>query len=421
MILKRICLAALIFSFGVAGTAQARTYALASGSGAQLHIGNGLQLPIQAAATALVTGTVFPTLLIPVANGAGVEGTTANTINQQITVPPNVLLKQGTQNTVGVFFSNPTLYAVATNIDYRWPAASAVFSENGVRASNAAVTFIGVAPGNTVRYSSRAATPAKRFGGAGAFALKPGPAAGLHSDSPVTIFAIANPGPLTPNGAGGGNPPCTHPAFLPPNSGGNSACIGALINAMPTGLAAAGQGLTSLGFAGAIVTTPGGVSRPNLTPNGAATPNALSSPQPALSGIVVGKFGAVPTGTVSAAALIGPVSNGLTNKATSDGFPFTTGKITISAALANGGAEVFIISGDDQRSTMGGGTLQMVAGAVSARTLSGPNANRAWLRLVLDPLAPVPAMSTLAQGVMIVLLMLVPAIYFGTRARRQAV
>lgn len=423
MILKRICLAALIFSFGVAGTAQARTYALASGSGAQLHIGGGLALPIQPGATALVTGGVFPPLLIPVAIGAGVEGTTAMASNQRLTVPPGVLRKLGVQQTVGLFTSNPNLYAVATNLDYSWPAVSAVFSENGVRANNLDVTFTG-APGNTIIYGSRAATPTKRFGGAAAFALKAGPTAGLHDDSAITIFAVANKGPLviTPNGVtGGGNPPCTHPAFLPPGDPlGNGQCVSALIDALPTGLIAAGQGFTPNG-GGAIVTTPGGVNRPLLTPNGAATVLGLSAPQPSLSGIAIGKFGLVPLGTVSAAVLIGPFNNGVTNMATSTGFPFTTGKITVSATLAAGAGEVFIISGSDGRSANGAGTIQMVAGSMSSRFATGPNANRAWVRLVLDPLAPVPAMSTLAQGVMIVLLMLVPAIYFGTRARRQAV
>ena len=188
-----------------------------------------------------------------------------------------------------------------------------------------------------------------------------------------------------------------------------------------TGLAAAGQAV------GAIVTTPGGVSRTvftNPTPNGgtgAVTPNGAFGPQPAFSGIAAGEFGTAPLGTVSNAVLVGPFNNGLTNMALSDGFPFTTAKITISAMNANGGAEVWVISGDDNRTPGGAGTIQMVAGALSARPLSGPNANRAWVRLVLVKLPPVPTMSPLVIGIAIVLMMLVPTVYFARRARNQAV
>lgn len=387
MILKRICLAALMFSLGVAGNAQAAQYALATGSGAQLHIGNGLALPIQQAATVLITGQVFPPLLIRPKKGPVIviTGTTAMATGQRFTVPAAALSKPAVQKTVGVFFSNPTLYAVATNLNYVWPTAPAVFSVNG-RPGAATVILPGAEPGNTIRYSAR--VPGKRFGGAATFALNPGPAAGLHAGSPVTIYALG--------GGAAGLPPCTHPLF----GGTNSSCLGALIDALATGVAAIGQAT------GAIVATPGGVGG-----------------LPAVFGIAVGQFGTAPLGTVINAnvTIPGPVNNGLTNMALSDGFPFTTGKITVSASLANGGAEVFVISGDDTRTAGGAGTIQMVAGALSARPLSGPNANRGWVRLVLVKLPPVPTMSPLAIGIAIVLLMLVPTVYFARRARSQAV
>jgi hypothetical protein len=399
MILKRICLAALVLSLGVAGTAQAAQYSLAAGSGAQLHIGGGLALPIQPAATPAVTGTVFPPLLIPPASPfVLVQGTTAMATGQQITVPAGALHKPAAQKTVGVFFSNPTLYAVATNLDYNWPTAPAVFSVNG-RAGPAVTTIAGGAMGNRIRYSPRVV--GKRFGGAGTFALAPGAAAGLHAGSPVTIYAIAFAGPATPNGLGGGNPPCTHSALTPapfPGPDGIANCVGALMDALPTGVAAIGQAT------GAIVTTPGGIGG-----------------LPATEGIAVGKFGTAPAGTVTFAALTGGMAtNMLTNMATSDGFPFTTGMITVSAMSAMGAPEIFMISGNDTRTAGGAGTIQMVAGALSARPLSGDNANRGWLRLILEiPL--VPTMSPLMQGIMILMLLLVPTVYFGMRARNQAV
>ena len=390
MILKRICLAALALSLGVAGTAQAGTtrYSLAAGSGAQLHIGNGLALPIQPAATVLVTGTVFPPLLIPPLHaGIKITGTTTATVGQRITVPAAALRKGAAQKTVGVFFSNPTLYAVATNLSYAWPTQPAVFSVNG-RAGAATLTLTGAVPTNKVRYSPRVI--GRRFGGAGTFALNPGAAAGLHSGSPVTIFAIA----------AAVVPPCTHTALTPvPFPGpGNPGCVAALIDALPTGVAAIGQA------AGAIVTTPGGIGG-----------------LPATEGIAIGKFGTAPLGTVSFAALTGGfMTNGLTNMATSDGFPFTTAMLTISAMSAMGSPEIFIISGNDTRTAGGLGTIQMVAGALSARPLSGDNANRGWVRLVLA-VSPVPGLSPLGMGIAIVLLMLVPTFYFGMRARSQAV
>ncbi len=407
MILKRICLAALMFSLGVAGNAQAAQYALATGSGAQLHIGNGLALPIQQAIGDL--GPVFPPLLIGPKKGVGVisiAGTTVMASNQQITVPKSALSKPAVQTTVGLFFSNPTLYAVGTNLNYVWPTAPAVFSEFG-RPGAQTVTIAGAEPGNTIRYSNR--VTGKRFGGAGTFALNPGPPAGLHSGSPVTIYALG--------GGAAGLPPCTHPLF----GGTNTACLGALIDALATGVIGAGQAT------GAIVTTPGGVSRTvfTFTPNGnegpVVTPNGTFGPHPAFSGIAAGEFGTAPLGTVINAVLVGPVNNGLTNMALSDGFPFTTAKITISAMNANGGAEKWVISGDDNRTAGGAGTIQMVAGSLSARPLSGPNANRAWVRLVLVKLPPVPTMSPLVIGIAIVLMMLVPTVYFARRARNQAV
>ena len=379
MILKRICLAALVLSLGVAGTAQAAQYSLAAGSGAQLHIGGGLALPIQPSVT--VVGGVFPPLMIPAVTGVTVVGTTAMASGQQITVPANALHKTAAQQTVGLFTSNQTLYAVATNLSYDWPTAPAVFSVNG-RTGPATLLLTGGAPQQTIRYSPRVV--GKRFGGAAAFALTPGPAAGLVPAAPITIYAVALGTP--------GFPPCTHPAF----GGTNAACVGALLNAMATGVAAIGQP------AGAIVTTPGGVGG--------------LPPQP---GIVVGKFGATPIGTVSAAVFTPTGNPGGTNMATSFGYPFTTGKITLKAGNATGAPESFVISGNDTRTAGGAGTIQMVAGALSFRTISKENANRGWVRLVLVALPPVPAMSPLSTGIMIVLMLMVPTVYFIRRASNQ--
>jgi hypothetical protein len=102
-----------------------------------------------------------------------------------------------------------------------------------------------------------------------------------------------------------------------------------------------------------------------------------------------------PTGTVSFFQFITP-QPGFTNMASSFGFPFTTGMVTISAPAALG-AELFVITGMDNRNVQGSGTIQLVAGALSQRTRSGPNANRGWIKLVLErgPVG-VPALSPAA-------------------------
>ena len=63
-------IAILLLALGlVAGTAQATHQFSLVGGGGQIHIGNGLALPIQQAATVLQTGTVFPPLGIGVRAG----------------------------------------------------------------------------------------------------------------------------------------------------------------------------------------------------------------------------------------------------------------------------------------------------------------------------------------------------------------
>jgi hypothetical protein len=86
---------------------------------------------------------------------------------------------------------------------------------------------------------------------------------------------------------------------------------------------------------------------------------------------------------------------GFTNMATSHGFPWTTGMITVQNA-ALGAPEIFLLTGMDNRTASGGGTIQLVSGSLSQRAKSGPNANRGWLRLTLSPAAAVPALSPAA-------------------------
>jgi hypothetical protein len=55
---------------------------------------------------------------------------------------------------------------------------------------------------------------------------------------------------------------------------------------------------------------------------------------------------------------------------------------------------------------MGGGTIQLVSGALSARFTTGPNANRGWVSLTLSPVPGVPSMSVLGLATTAALMLL---------------
>ncbi len=374
MSLKRSCISLFLLGLGllVAGSAQALDFSLVGGGG-QLHIGNGLALPIQQANTVLETGTNFPALGIPVRPGPApiITGTVAKPkitvgtrsgYQRRLHVPVGVLSKAGGQTTVGVKFSNTTLFAVGTNLKFTWPAAPALFSTGNAVATTTVTGF-----GGKMIYSN---TLGQRFGGPAHFSLSAGATpAGQFPAHAVTIYAKIT---------GATDPPCTHTA--PFFGGAQPSCIAGLLVANPSGLA--GQG----GVSTATVMTPGGFG------TGA--------------NIVAQKMGAAPT-HVSGTLLPGIAAPALTkpyavrvaaaplpsNMASSQGGPWTTGQIIISQPLANNGGEKFTLTGKDMRTAGGGGTIQLVGGAVSDRAFTNENANRGWIRLELAPVAGVPSMS----------------------------
>ena len=110
-------------------------------------------------------------------------------------------------------------------------------------------------------------------------------------------------------------------------------------------------------------------------------------PGPA-SGVFVGVANAA--GTITSVLSSGIAGSGVSNGAISYGAPWTTGRITVSN-LAASPVETFILSGSDLRTPVSGlGTISLVSGALSIRSLSGPNANRGWLNL--EVIAAVPAL-----------------------------
>jgi hypothetical protein len=390
MLLKRftvgIAACSLLLGLGLATSAQAKRFSL-TGGGAQSHIGNGLALPIQAAMTAMVTKTVFPAaLLLPVKGVPVILGTTALPLKtamatpmgpitkqgyqRKLQIPAAAMSKPGVQKTVGVHSANPTVYAVGTKLNYKWPSAPAVFSLGAAVGTTTVAGF-----GGKMVYTN---TLGARFGGPAAFSIAPGLGGGLFPTSPVTIYIKIN----------GTTPPCAHPAF----AGGNSGCVAGILLAKPTGIGGIG----------------GATSMTVMTPGAPFTTMALN--------VAVMKMGAVPLGTVLAKALAAHAALP-TNMATSQPGPWTTGKLLISNPAAAGMGEKFTLSGKDLRTAMGNGTIQLVGGSVSARATSGANANRGWLRLVLGnaPAAAVPSMSTGGIAATVALIVLA----FGYTMRRR--
>ena len=374
MLLKRsaACTVALLLGLAAAPSAQADKAFSLSGGGAQSHIGNGLMIPIQQAATAATTGTMFPTLKAAAKPGKIIVGTVVKPLlgpiggktayQRKLVVPKGVISKPAAQLTVGVHFSNPTVYAVGTNLKFTWPSAPAVFSTG--QAGPAVITGFG----GSMTYSNLLTS---RFGGAAQFNISSGAEpAGLINGAAVTIYAKPS--------VGGAVPPCTHPSLGGANTVNNAGCAAGILIAKPTGVGAIGNNVTI------------------------ATPGAKVVGK----NVAILKVGGSPLGTILAKVLAATNTAIPTNTANSQGGQWTTGQVIISNPAALGGKEKFTLSGKDSRTANGGGTIQMVSGSVSNRTTSGPNANRGWVRLVLSSPATVPSMSMLGLGATVVLMML---------------
>lgn len=313
--------------FALAGAARAQ-YSLQTGSGVQYRIGNGLPIPIQAPGTA-TTGTMLPPLLVAPAPGATAMQT-AGPAPKAITLAPGVFARTpAAPSAMGVAAFNPAVFQVRTRLSFSFPGATggpAGFYAGG-RTGAATTTYPGTPAGHSVRYTKTVS----QFGGPAQSRLLP--------LSPVRVWL---------NG-GGLAPPCKHPAL----GGFDGGCLAAVVEPAPGPAAAPGA---PVGF---VTSTPGPAkSPPNLY---AVYANGMGT-----------IYSSTPVGTAPA-----------TNAATSFGFPWTTGRITLSAPSALGYAEIFTLTGNDGRTVSGAGTLSLVSGALSNRSVSGPNANPGWLRLVL--------------------------------------
>jgi hypothetical protein len=335
-------LATLLVTFVFLGgtAAQAATQLHSLTGNARIQIGNGLPIPIVASGPP--TGGILAVPGAVVAQTTGLDPKNLTLLPNQLTAPGNV-------RNVGVFLANPALFEVATFIPINMPGLKATLSAGG-RTGASTVTFC---PGSTVSASGNPACVSVNAGtinGLMRYTRTTNQFGGPLSAGGTGPAAIgANVAAI----AGGGPPPCAP-----------CTAIFALANVAPTGAQGAAFGFV----------------------------NGTAPPIPSPSGIAV--VGANTFGTITT-VFVSNLGAGLPNTATSYGGPFTTGYLTVSVTQNLGAtAEVFTLSGSDGR--VGGiGTISLVGGAVSNRTLSGPNANRAWLNLTIGaPVAPAPSMSS---------------------------
>lgn len=428
MLVRRLAVSVgsfMLVAFASPETTWAAAYPLApaGGSGLQYHIGGGLALPIQAkvprtpnptpgctvAGVPQTTGNgvptapcptgvrPFPPLLVPPLGGAatptGFVLQTSGPDPKAITIHYPIIGKPaGVLKKVGVFKDNPGIFQVATNLSVQLPqnsgagmfelatvADGTMVGRTGATTTTFTTPF---APGNKITYSNALA---QRFGGPARFFVgNPGtkPAGALFTGANATVWVRAGGAP--------GVPPCVHPAF----GGLNAACVAIMINAAPNPIFSAAAWGAPVGVA---VSTPGGTPMALVTVPGATmTAKPKKGPEPGI--MVVSAPTTMGLVAMSAFTAMAPTAmTGLTNMAASTGYPWTTGMITMKAPAAPGGGEVFTITGMDTR--VGGvGAIQLVSGTLSRRTVTGPNANRAWLRLALpEPSATLGAVGALGM------------------------
>jgi hypothetical protein len=275
-----------------------------------------------------------------------------------------------------VFFANPQVFQVNTSIPIVFPQSAMTLSPSG-RTGPDTVTFC---PGDTV-VDSPAGNPACG-----------GPSTGTISGLMRYTRTAGDLGGVGRGLLGGAadvalrvtsGAPCAYAA------GANPACKAIFALATPAGTGAQGASF------GVVVGTAGG------------------TPDPGKFYVTLGPLGTILGITATG---LGP---GLPNPATSYGGPWTEGKLTVSVTDNTGAStEIFVLSGSSARAGTGQGTLSLVSGSVSDRSLSAPNANRGWLNLVIKPpFGVVPAMSTPGIAAAIGLIALVGAYFVRKRLK----
>jgi hypothetical protein len=362
--------------------AQAQTQHPVSGSNLRFQIGNGLPIPIATQGSAPPIGRV---------NARGNARITQQT-NGNVTIQPSQFTAPGNAVNQPVFNANTSVFQVLTAIPLTWPTATVNFVADG-RTGADVVSFCAGdvvtangnpncaspgAGGNVINGLMRYTRTSGMLGGAGR----------ARTGGIADVAIRFNQGAPCAAGVNGSLDPLCQAFFA---------------LATPAGTGAQGAAF------GVVVGTAGGTpptGRFYVTVAGAATSVASSGPQAGLGGRILG----IDT--------VNPQGPGLPNPATSYGGPWTVGKLTVSVTQNIGAtSEVFVLTGSDNRTANGAGTLSLVSGAVSNRTLTAPNANRGWLNLTIgQAIGTTPALSGPAVGAVMGMLALAGA--YVVRRRR---
>jgi hypothetical protein len=290
---------------------------------------------------------------------------------QSITVPAGQMRHDGPAINVPLLFANPNIWQIVNNFTISAPAATVGGVPQtgnlkaGGRTGPPVVTWC---PGYTATLTATGSNPA---------CINPG---GRASYLP-TIPTCGIVGPQTPNGFFPCSGPAT-PTFIPGKmryaalknqfgGPGRGHVGGSFVLALRPGAGtvvayggpAAPQPVAALG-------APFGVYNQGVPPPGKG----------AYSGVNATPLGVI----ISVGNKIGP---GLQNITTgSFGGPLTTGTVTVSQPLATP-PEVFVLKGTDARTPAGSGTISLVGGSVSTRSITGPNANRTGVTYVVPEAA----------------------------------
>jgi hypothetical protein len=231
--------------------------------------------------------------------------------------------------------------------------------------------------------------------------------AGGRSGAPVVTFCPGytatlplNPGCLFPGGRTGYLPSIPKCSITSATPNGFKDCAGPKTPTFIPGLLRyqalknqfGGTGRAHIGGSFSLALRPAatvaafaGPAKPNPTGIGGGKFGSYNQGVPPVGkGVYVGVVASPLGKIISLGSKVGP---GLQNISTgSFGGPLTTGKVTISQPLATP-PEKFTITGSDNRTASGSGNITLVAGAVSKRSVTGPNANRTFVNYVVPEAA----------------------------------
>jgi hypothetical protein len=360
-------LVAFVLVAGAWSAAQARIHSLSGNARFQMGVIQNRAFATPIGFTPVPDGKVKPIA------GATIRqrGVHVSFAPAEIVINPFQLTGDPQPFVLPVFNNNPNVFQVRTDLTVRWPKQRISFRALG-RTGPPTVTFCGKPPSTTI--ITGGANPACAGGPAGTGLLRytatsnqfGGPAQGLVGG--VADVALR----------GGSSAPCAGPP----------GCVVAFFNATPPPTQAVGA---MFGF----------------------TNNTLrAAPSPGVFFANVGPGGTVLT-------LLTPLSTGLTNAGTSWGGPWTTGMITVSQP-SRVPPELFMLSGSDGRAAgYGIGSLSLVAGGFSQRSIAGPDAGRGWLNFTIGPeVSQVPSLPLYGMATLVGLTALSGA-YVLRRRRNQ--